>query len=304
MELVDLTLEDDDDDDAIPSGKTSTGETTAGDTSKATLVEDIAVSMGTGEPTVEENSIMSFSPTNEEWAVLKGAWKIVPIERRGEVVVKCGAQELTRECMVKLYHKQWLNDQVINGYIQHGLSRRDEVISKRGGGPRSWFLSSFFVSALLQTRHPRASKRYQYKHKAVARWSKKVPGGDIFSLKRIFFPINFANKHWMLAVACIQERRILFFDSFGRDKGDVYLRAIARYLRKEHKRRKGTSLDMTGWVLETSVAPKQTNTVDCGVFVSMIADFLSRDLPLNFGEEHMTHCRKRIALSLLRGWVA
>ena len=77
---------------------------------------------------------------------------------RGEVVVKCGAQELTRECMVKLYHKQWLNDQVINGYIQHGLSRRDEVISKRGGGPRSWFLSSFFVSALLQTRHPRASK--------------------------------------------------------------------------------------------------------------------------------------------------
>ena len=61
---------------------------------------------------------------------------------------------------------------------------------------------------------------------------------------------------------------------------------------------------MTGWVLETSVAPKQTNTVDCGVFVSMIADFLSRDLPLNFGEEHMTHCRKRIALSLLRGWVA
>jgi hypothetical protein len=40
---------------------------------------------------------------------------------------------------------------------------------------------------------------------------------------------------------------------------------------------------------------------DCGVFTCMFADFISKDCPLVFGQNHVTQCRERIALSILNG---
>jgi sentrin-specific protease 1 len=40
---------------------------------------------------------------------------------------------------------------------------------------------------------------------------------------------------------------------------------------------------------------------DCGVFTCMFADFLSKDDALLFGQQHVTQCRERIALSILNG---
>lgn len=40
---------------------------------------------------------------------------------------------------------------------------------------------------------------------------------------------------------------------------------------------------------------------DCGVFTCMFADFLSKDTPLLFTQEHINQCRERIALSIMNG---
>jgi hypothetical protein len=40
---------------------------------------------------------------------------------------------------------------------------------------------------------------------------------------------------------------------------------------------------------------------DCGVFTCMFIDFLSKDCPLVFSQDHISQCRERIALSILNG---
>jgi hypothetical protein len=37
------------------------------------------------------------------------------------------------------------------------------------------------------------------------------------------------------------------------------------------------------------------------VFTCMFADFLSKDCPLVFAQEHITQCRERIVLSIMNG---
>ena len=75
------------------------------------------------------------------------------------------------------------------------------------------------------------SRTFDYKQ--VKRWSKKVPGKDIFGLDKVFFPINVSRMHWVCVVAFIQEKRIQFYDSFG-SPGTHYLEIIFRYLQEEH----------------------------------------------------------------------
>ena len=100
-----------------------------------------------------------------------------------------------------------------------------------------------------------------YEYKNVKRWSKKVPGKDIFNLDKIFFPINVGRMHWVCAVAFIQEKRIQFYDSMGAD-GRAYLEHIFRYLQDEHMDKKKCPLpDIDEWLLVecTHDTPRQGN---------------------------------------------
>ena len=76
---------------------------------------------------------------------------------------------------------------------------------------RCHFFKSFFVTKLLNQGHHTLAGVYEYRN--VKRWSKKVPGKDIFALDKIVFPINVNQSHWVCAVAFMQEKRIQFYDS-------------------------------------------------------------------------------------------
>ena len=140
-----------------------------------------------------------------------------------------------------------------------------------------------------------------YDYKNVKRWSKQVHKKDIFSLSKIFFPVNQGNQHWTLLVAFMKEKRIQFYDSMG-GSGKEYLNAIYRYLQDEHLDKKKCELP-GDWELRTcdGSTPRQLNGYDCGVFTCMFADFLSTGSPFVFGQDHVTHCRERIALAILNG---
>lgn len=83
-----------------------------------------------------------------------------------------------------------------------------------------------------------------------------------------------------------------------------YLEFIMRYIKDEHEDKKKEPLpEAEEWRLIPCEpgTPRQRNGYDCGVFTCMFADFLSKDCPLVFGQDHVNQCRERIALSILQG---
>jgi sentrin-specific protease 1 len=109
--------------------------------------------------------------------------------------------------------------------------------------------------------------------------------------------------HWVCAVAFMQEKRIQFYDSMGAD-GTEYIQSIMQYIKDEYKDKNKKPLpDEEEWELVPCQpgTPQQLNGFDCGVFTCMFADFVSKDCPLVFGQDHITLCRERIALAILKG---
>ncbi len=163
------------------------------------------------------------------------------------------------------------------------------------------------------------------------KWSEKiVPDGDIFSLDKLFVPINEHKTHWLVVVVFFDQKRIAVFDSMHSGKGENYLRIVFRYIQDEHRRKHETELtEKEKWKLVTSkaTAPHQSNcesfktkqkimslspslshthttyfcvaAYDCGLFMILTCDFLSLDIPPIFTQSDVAHCRKRTALSIL-----
>jgi sentrin-specific protease 1 len=147
----------------------------------------------------------------------------------------------------------------------------------------------------------------EYNYDEMKRWSRSVPGKDMFKLHKIFFPINMGQMHWACVVVQMNEKIIQMYDSLdgngnGNGKGKEYLETIFRYLKDEHADKKGTPLpDIHQWKLQSMSMPVQTNDCDCGVFVCIAALFLSMDLPLRFTQTEINRkCRERIALTIMQ----
>lgn len=147
--------------------------------------------------------------------------------------------------------------------------------------------NTFFYLALSQ-------KGYSH----VCRWTKKV---DIFSKKKIFIPVHLEEEeHWCLICVDFVEKSIKYYDSLG-GRNFKCLKRILKYLILEHINKKGIEFSPGGWLLRNMTkCPQQENLWDCGVFVCMYAEYLSRDAPLRFSQKHMTKFRIQIASEIGR----
>lgn len=218
-----------------------------------------------------------------------------------DVIRNAGADLVQRHSFRTLRDGAWLNDEVIHFFLAMLTNRDEEMCQKDPNRRRSHFFKSFFVTKLLNVGSIVQDGEYQYQN--VKRWSKKVPGKDIFDLDKIIFPINIGSMHWVCAVAFMQEKKIQFYDSMGGD-GMYYLKQLFRYLKDEHMDKKKMPLpDEDQWQLVPCQqdTPQQSNGYDCGVFTCMFADFVSKDCPLIFTQQHVSLCRQRMALSILNG---
>jgi sentrin-specific protease 1 len=86
-----------------------------------------------------------------------------------EVVIDKFQIDMTRKKISCLKPKTWLNDELINFYV--------EMMMQEGGSIH--IFSTFFMIRLYE------NKNYTFKN--VAKWTKKV---DIFLQKKVFIPIN------------------------------------------------------------------------------------------------------------------
>ena len=127
----------------------------------------------------------------------------------------------------------WLNDEVVNAYVQ--LLRRDAAEKKS----KNYFHTTFFFTKLVE------NGKYCYEN--VRRWTSRGAGKcQLMEQQRVLFPINTSNEHWSLAVAFIQKRTVVYYDSLA-VPGSSVLKYIMRYLKDEAKEKTGQALDSSKW---------------------------------------------------------
>ena len=85
--------------------------------------------------------------------------------------------------------------------------------------------------------------------------------------------------------------------------GKRFLEGAKKWLIDEYKDKKNGIYDVSNWLLvdKEKNIPQQANGVDCGMFTTICADFLSDDLPLKYGQTDMPFFRRRVTASVLNG---
>jgi hypothetical protein len=153
-----------------------------------------------------------------------------------------------RKNLLRLRNGVWLDDVVLNGAL-------DEVGKHLGNDVH--FFSSFFYEKLME--------RGTYTYSNVSRWSRRVYDGNIFALRRLLFPINEGNFHWIGVEINFTSKQIIVMDPFGAAHKQVE-RVLLRYLQDEHKSKHGRELETSDWSSSTVDYTTQENWFDCGVF--------------------------------------
>ncbi|XP_028923987.1 sentrin-specific protease 2 [Ornithorhynchus anatinus] len=200
---------------------------------------------------------------------------------KDEVLSSAFKLRITREDIQTLKNHHWLNDEVINFYMNLLMER-----NKKQGFPVLFAFSTFFYPKFT-------SGGYQ----AVKRWTKAV---DLFEQELILVPIHL-RVHWSLVVIDLRKKTIRYLDSMGQ-KGHRVCETLFQYLQEESKTKRNIALDPSEWTLysmKSHEIPQQLNGSDCGMFVCKYADYLSRDKPITFSQLQMPHFRKRMVWEIL-----
>ncbi|XP_068277104.1 sentrin-specific protease 2 [Nyctibius grandis] len=198
-----------------------------------------------------------------------------------EVLSSAFNLEITRESICTLRECRWLNDEVINFYMNLVMER-----SKKEGYPTVHVFSPSFYPKLISAGYD-----------AAKRWTRGV---DLFSCDIILVPIR-SREHWALVAIDIREKTVKYYDSLGRN-GEWSCGILFRYLQEESLKKRNVALTVSEWTLrsmEPDDIPQQYNASDCGVFVCKYADYFSQDKPLTFNQLHMPSFRRRMVWEII-----
>lgn len=188
---------------------------------------------------------------------------------------------ITRADMRTLSDSAWLNDNVINFYMNLLVDR-----NQTQGYPALYAFNTFFYTKLKSGGY-----------RSVRRWTKAV---NLFAKELILVPVHL-DVHWSLVVTDLREKSIVYLDSMGHKRPDV-LELIFHYLQDESKARRHVDLNPSEWKqysMPTEKIPQQGNDRDCGVFTCKYADYISRGCPITFSQQHMPLFRKRMVWEIL-----
>ncbi|XP_076871674.1 sentrin-specific protease 2 [Brachyhypopomus gauderio] len=188
---------------------------------------------------------------------------------------------ITQRDLATLQEGSWLNDEVINFYLNLVMARSEQT------GRKVYCFSTFFFPKLLSGGHP-----------AVRRWTKAV---DLFLYDVILVPLHLG-VHWSLAAVEFRTKSVRSYDSMGQRHEDI-CNLILMYLKEEYKVKKGKDLEDLKWSvssLRTTEVPHQKNGSDCGVFVCKYADYIARGRPFTFRQCHMPYFRKAMIWEILK----
>lgn len=198
-----------------------------------------------------------------------------------EVLSEGFGLSLTRKDLQTLSNLNWLNDEVINFYMNLLVER-----SKDPGLPSVNTFNTFFFPKLRNSGYS-----------AVRRWTKRM---DIFSRDILLVPVHLG-VHWCLSVVDFRKKAVMYFDSMG-GNNDEACRILFEYLQQESKDKKGKEMDTSGWSLQSkkrNEIPQQMNGSDCGMFTCKYADYITKDRPITFTQKHMPYFRRKMVWEIV-----
>jgi sentrin-specific protease 1 len=108
--------------------------------------------------------------------------------------------------------RKWLNDEIINFYMEMLMQREEAILS-----PQSLYLLSFFFVKLMREGENDLDDTRKYTYQNVQKWVKK----DIFKMRYIFSTINFKKFHWKVIYWILEFKVIVIYDPMGCKKSDV-----------------------------------------------------------------------------------
>ena len=197
-----------------------------------------------------------------------------------EILVSGFGQNITRADLRTLHGPNWLNDEIINFYMNLLMEKgKEKDIQKIHA------FSSFFYSKLLKEGYA-----------SVNKWTKKI---NIFEMDLVLVPVHMGN-HWCLAVIDMRNNEIKYYDSLG---GTNYgcLITLAKYLADESMVKLKIPLHFMDFKLNNlDNIPQQTNNSDCGVFVCKFAEYITRGADINFTQEDMPRLRQTMTYEILQ----
>ncbi|RIA94174.1 hypothetical protein C1645_722235 [Glomus cerebriforme] len=218
---------------------------------------------------------------------LEQAEKLVVMLNSGDKVLVEGDKVSVRgNDLITLKKRGWLNDEVINFYVELILKRAANEPVKY---PKIHMFNTFFYPLLEK-------KGYS----GVARITKRAKV-DIFSLDMVIVPIHL-QIHWALAVINIKERRLEYYDSMSKGCNESVLSLLKHYVEEEYKdKKKASSYDMSEWKYHrVHNLPQQTNAYDCGVFSMTFAEHISRGASVLFSPpKYMKYFRLKMMWEII-----
>ncbi|KAI8324382.1 Senp1 covalent complex with sumo-2 [Martensiomyces pterosporus] len=170
---------------------------------------------------------------------------------------------------------KWLNDEVINFYMQLIVSRSEQNPAL----PKVHAFNTFFYSTLRDQGYAR-----------VRRWTRRV---NLFEKDMFIVPVHLG-VHWCCAVVSFKAKAITYYDSLLGDNHKC-LRLLMDYLHSECKDKLGSAFDDSAWTMKCDKdIPRQQNGYDCGIFAATFAEYASRDAPFMFGQGNCPYLRRKM----------
>ncbi|PSN56248.1 hypothetical protein C0J52_00378 [Blattella germanica] len=196
-----------------------------------------------------------------------------------EFLISAFKLTVTRRDMQTLVGLNWLNDEVINFYM--------ELLNERGkqsNYPSVYAFNTFFYPKLLM----------KDGYSSLRRWTKKV---DIFSYDLVIVPVHLG-VHWCMAAIDFREKVIKYYDSMGAPNHKC-LESLMEYLKMESLDKKKKPFDSSSWRTENvQNIPQQMNGSDCGMFACTYAEYLCRNADFRFTQQDMPYFRKKMVYEI------
>ena len=199
---------------------------------------------------------------------------------------------LKRSQLKCLRDKKWLRDDVLDAYM-----------------------------ALLQERAAKAEKKQKFLpmhfYQLISAVDYNVRSGlayvkeqDLFEWDYLYIPINVDGNHWVMVVVDFKKHTLWALDplppagdnGYGREHE---LATVARFLNDLGKARYGAGKDVLTWSRKDMLGiPVQPDTYNCGVYVLMYAECMSRGSMIVIDPNTLPHMRQRIAVDLVGGSIS
>ncbi|KAH8684673.1 hypothetical protein BGZ60DRAFT_398058 [Tricladium varicosporioides] len=234
-----------------------------------------------------------ISPMPMEWE--RKVEEVRYREHHEVITTSIGGTELHLKDFSTLGPRQWLNDEIINTYIEWIVDAANKAAveeAKELGEPVSivprFIAHNSFFWNNMRKKGPSSTTGLMRR--------KKAPGDKLLEVDSVFVPICSGN-HWTIGVVRPIAKTIEYFDSMG---GQYMTKPFVQTMREWLQFQLGDKYIEDEWTVPQTGCAAQNNGFDCGVFVCTNAFCVALGLDTSCYIEHdMTQQRRNIAALLI-----